>query len=285
MSPSHPSPPTATLLTLPSELRNQIYLHLFSTPSQTPTSTTTPQNPRPQHALALLQTSRQIHHETHLLAFTLHPFTLQTHQTHPSTLSPKLAVLRKPLLHSIRHLRLSATVHDLRALNETWETLPFGCRNLHLSSLTIRPQNPASALVETDMDTDTDTSAAGVADVSNAHTLAYILAESLKRLRQVGRVVVVNEGFCGVGGWGLVYRALVWRLWRWGGGGSGFRLARGEGWFVVFLDGGCERKVIRDGEDEGEGCRGWEVVGREVGEEVVALIGGEGEGGEMGVRA
>ena len=74
-------------------------------------------------------------------------------------------------------------------------------------------------------------------------------------------VEVRNQGCFNEVVWKLVYRSLVYRIWRWGGERCGVRfLCNGEdeeGWFRVWL---------KDGDE-----------GSEVGEEVVKLVGGSGE--------
>lgn len=109
---------------------------------------------------------------------------------------------------------------------------------------------------------------AEVADLSQSHTLAYILAETLKTLRNVRRVVVRNQGCFTDLVWRLVYRSLVYRLWRWGGSlcGLGFREwedGEGQSGFEVLC------RFTRGKEVEKEG---W----RDVLQEVNRLIGGEG---------
>lgn len=80
------------------------------------------------------------------------------------------------------------------------------------------------------------------------------------------------------GVWRIVYRSLVYRMWKWGGDVCGARFEvggeeddeEGEEWFRVYLQQG-------QGCFEGAGGVGDEenVPGKEVGEEVMRLAGGE----------
>ncbi len=75
-------------------------------------------------------------------------------------------------------------------------------------------------------------------------------------------VRVMNRGCFNEVVWRLLYRATVYRVWRWGGGKCGIRFEcneddGGEEWFRVWL---------KDGEE-----------GSEVGDEVVRLVGISGE--------
>ena len=117
---------------------------------------------------------------------------------------------------------------------------------------------------------------AEVADLSQSHTLAYILAETLKSLRNVRKVVVRNEDCFTEVVWRLVYRSLVYRLWRWGGSlcDLGFRELEGEQGFEVLCS--CGKQMAGKEQD-------W----RNVMEEVNRLIGDEdrreGIPGEVGL--
>ncbi|RMY69812.1 hypothetical protein D0863_06201 [Hortaea werneckii] len=307
---------TATLLTLPRELRNTIYLHIFSSSSSSdpkprstseqqpllnddddnddetnPSLPTDPQQPsitlhhyRPLH---ILLTCKQIHTEASLLALSQTPFHLPSRASDPLTFTHLSTPLRQIQLQSLRHLTLTARINALRALNETWCSLPFGCPELKLEKLTIVPLRP---------DCFARTAYAEVADLSQSHTLAYIFAETLKGLRNVRCFEVVRRGkkLGGGGGggeggvgfsagvWRIVYRSLVYRMWKWGGDVCGARFEvggeeekedgeeEGEGWFRVYLQQG-------QGCCEGTGGVGDEenVPGKEVGEEVMRLAGGE----------
>lgn len=141
-------------------------------------------------------------------------------------------------------------------MNESWDGLPFGNRNLRLSTLTIVPTRAdpgGSAYRE-------------VADLSQSHTLAYVFGETLKTLRNVGVLKVHNSGCFNEVVWKLVYRSTVYRMWRWGGGRCGVRFecsgeeteGTGEEWFCAWMDEGGENGV-------------------EVGEEVIRLVGASGE--------
>lgn len=116
---------------------------------------------------------------------------------------------------------------------------------------------------------------AEIADLSQCHTLAYIFAETFKGLKNVTVVEVRNHGCFNAVVWRIVYRSLVYRLWRWGGGKCGLRFecpsvpAAGsavqqhdpdeqDAWFKVHLRPAVDLEA-----------------GREVGEEVRRLAGGE----------
>jgi hypothetical protein len=111
---------------------------------------------------------------------------------------------------------------------------------------------------------------AEIADLSQSHTLAYIFSETLKGLRRVKCLEVRNEGCFNEVVWRLFYRSLVYRMWRWGGGKCGIRFESGEArpegtlleenrWFRAYMSGGEE------------------VRGFECGDEVMRLVGSEGD--------
>ncbi|KAI7105973.1 hypothetical protein KC339_g3455 [Hortaea werneckii] len=301
---------TAAFLTLPRELRNAIYLHIFSytSPDSIPpsipqhqqllnndnngddetnptSSADSPQPSFPHNSLQILLTCKQIHTEATLLALSQTPFDLPSQASDPSTFAELTVPLRPIQLQSLRHLTLTARINALRALNETWCSLPFGCADLKLEKLTIVPLRP---------DCFAKTAYAEVADLSQSHTLAYIFAETLKGLRNVRCFEVVRRGEqrrggggAGEGGgvgfsagvWRIVYRSLVYRMWKWGGDVCGARFEVGgegdgkdeDGWFRVYLQQGqgcCEGAG-------GLGDDGENVPGKEVGEEVMRLAGGE----------
>ncbi|KAK5109599.1 hypothetical protein LTR62_006836 [Meristemomyces frigidus] len=279
----------ASLLTLPCELRNQIYFYIFPNAyeldddddaqlqeaSHTPSTLTLAlrlhppskyTDPAPtlnptNHHLNLLLTTRQIHAEAHLLALSHTPFHLPSTYTTPSHFIHQTRHLSPTQLSAVRYLTLTAKISVLRALNETWNNLPFGHPSLRLERLTLVPRRP-----------DCTTSCyAEVAELSQAHTFAYVLAETLKGLRNVRVVEVRNEGCFGQGVWRVLYRSLVLRLWRWGGVRCGVLFEErgseeGKGW----EDGvGGARFRVFFGAARGVG------VGREVGEEIIRLAGGE----------
>ena len=287
-----PSNPPASLLTIPCELRNAVYYYVFAVdshpttsrhlePSEStslvralhlpqPTSLSTayaPETqPNPTTNLNLLLTSRQIHAEAHALALHHTPFHLSGPHADPDCFAALAAPLTTPnpttnnKLPSLRHLTLTARITHLRALNERWNGLPFGHSALHLDTLTLIPRKP-----------ECHTSAyAEVADLSQSHTLAYIVAETAKTLRQVRCLVVRNEGCFNEVVWRLVYRSLVYRIWRWAGPRAGLRFeCSGE-----LVEEGREWLRVWIGEDV---CEGEAEGAREGGEEVVRLVGGKGE--------
>lgn len=266
--------PPSALLTLPPELRNQIYHLLFTTsnayeiqkatpPTQLPSladfgkpSLKTNTNTRtPPNNASLLLANRQLYTETHLLYLTSTPFHLSGTYTEPSSFITRLSTLGDAKASSIRHVVLTAQILQLQALNECWNGTPFGHPSLRLDSLTIVPRRPAMC----------GSAYAEVADLSQSHTLAYILAETLKSLRGVKRVVVRNECCFGESVWRLVYRSLVYRLWRWGGRLCDLGLRE--------LDGECAFEVLCGmGKVERAAELGWQDVLQEVNR----LIGAEG---------
>jgi hypothetical protein len=87
--------------------------------------------------------------------------------------------------------------------------------------------------------------------LDQAHTLAHVLAETVKGLREVKEVRVVNLGCFGEAVWRVCYRHLVFKVWRWGGGNCGVRFAWGDGSGDVG-GGGEDREGGGDGAVEGE---------------------------------
>ncbi|KAK0312183.1 hypothetical protein LTR01_003097 [Friedmanniomyces endolithicus] len=268
--------PSAHLFTLPTELRNAIYLYIFSpTPGDTSPASSPPtpdplalalrfdKSPYPSNPsstppstspLRLLLTNRQIHSEAALLAISLTPFHLAGPLADPENFALRSRLLSPAKLGAIRHLTLTARISHLRALNETWAGLPFGSPELQLETLTIVPRRP-----------DCSSGAyAEVADLSQSHTLAYVFTETFKGLRGVGVVEVRNQGCFNDVVWRILYRGVVYRLFRWGGGECGVRFE------CSAEDGGGEQeawfRVLFQGSREG---------GNEVGAEVRRLAGGE----------
>ena len=262
------SQPPASLLSIPSELRNVIYLYLFNPEGAYERSTyndpqdpiaaalkpqfdnnsSTPEPCAPRH-LSVLQTCRQIHKEAHLLALSLTAFHVVGEASHPERFAEQFQ-MRDAKVAAIRHLMLTAKISHLRAMNETWGGLPFGQPSLELETLTIVPTRPdASSSAYRD-----------IAHLSQGSTLAYILGETVKCLKNVRCVIVKNRGCFDEGVWRVVYRSLVYQIWRWGGGKCGIRfeccnekeVALGDEWFRVWL---------QDGEE-----------GSEVGEEVMRFF-------------
>nr|POE94442.1 hypothetical protein CFP56_16682 [Quercus suber] len=279
----------ANLLTLPRELRNEIYHHLFAASLQLgayepdeppksdrkssdtfvrnndstlyrhfhPSEYSSDQHRHDSHRLALLATCKFIHTEAHLLALSLTPFHITGDNSQPELFNQLSRPLPPSKLHAIRHLTLTARVTHLRALNESWCGLPFGHVHLCLDTLTIVPRKPDASA----------TCFGEIADLSQSHTLAYVLAETLKQLRNVRILEVRNHGCFNEVVWRIVYRGLVFRLWRWGGAKCGVRFECGpegageadDGWFRVH--------IARMG-DVGE-----DLAGLEVGEEIARLAG------------
>lgn len=262
-------PKTPTLLTLPPEIRNSIYAYIFVPPvndpipevpdiqspiakalspaSSLPCSPTKEQatepsvSPRPPTNLDLLLTCRKIHHETHLLALSTSTFHLHTTSALPDHFALKAHPLCPTKQSAIKHLTLTARITQLRALNETWQGRPFGNSSLQLETLTLVPRRPDAG----------NTAWAEVAELDQCHTLAHVLAETLKTLGRVDEVRVQNTGCFGEGVWKLVYRHLVFKVWKWGGANCGIRFecSNGDadgvegGWFRAFLS--------QSGDDDG----------------------------------
>jgi hypothetical protein len=244
-------PPTnqpLTFLTLPPEIRNQVYAYIFVPPASNepipqapdiasplakalqldyilPCSSTHKQddnsdsNSHAPNRLATLLTSRQIHHEASLLALSTTTFHLHSTSAEPEAFALKASPLSKPQLSALKHLTLTARISQLRALNESWNNVPFGNSSLSLETLVLVPRRPDA----------TKSAWAEVAELDQCHTLAHVLAETCKGLRGVGEVRVVNTGCFGEAVWRVCYRHLVFKVWRWGGGNCGVRFEWGEG--------------------------------------------------------
>lgn len=271
----------ASLLTIPCELRNTIYMHVFE-PDLSDLDRNLPACPdelaialrlrdrgsylaacynanRAARKLRILQTCRQIHDEAGLLALSMTPFHVNGDCSYPDVFDLRSRPLSTAKISAIRHLTLSAKISNLRALNEAWDNHPFGHPSLQLETLTIVPNRPevhAPAFVE-------------IADLSQSHTLSYIFSETLKGLRNVAAIEVRNHNCFNEVVWKLFYRSLVYRMWRWGGGQCGVRFESGE-----LRPGGSEAKenqwfraYLLDGDSRGFEC----------GEEVCRLVGQTGE--------
>lgn len=153
---------------------------------------------------------------------------------------------------AIRHITISARTSKLRALNEAWCGLPFGHPSLRLETLTIVP-NRAECHIR---------SMGEIADLSQSHTLAYSLSETMKSLRNVKCIIVRNDGCFNEVVWRLFYRSFVYRLWRWGGAICGIRFESGERgaggsgkaenqWFRVYMEDGAEGRGVECGQEVG----------------------------------
>jgi hypothetical protein len=251
-----------TFLTLPPEIRNQVYSYIFvppvnnepiprapeiasplaialqlDSPPCTPLSDSDDDSPHPSSQqptpLSTLLTCHQIHREAQLLALSTSTFHLHSTSAEPEHFAVRTLPLSPAKLGALKHLTLTARITQLRALNETWNGQPFGNAHLHLETLTLVPRRPDA----------TKSAWAEVAELDQCHTLAHVLAETLKTLRNVGEVKVVNMGCFGEGVWKLAYRHLVFKVWRWGGMNCGVRFECSDaaaedgdgGWFKAFL--------------------------------------------------
>jgi ferredoxin-thioredoxin reductase catalytic subunit len=247
-----------SLLTLPAELRNQIYdllfietcpytrtahdpdtspcLADFGRPSNLDETTATPAQP-------LILACRQIHTETQLLHLQRTSFIIGGPYADPEDFKRLCTTNISPLLaKQIRHITLVGRINRLRALNESWNGIPFGCRHLSLETLVLVPRRPAQY----------DRHYAEIADLDSAQTLSYTLSETLKNLHNVKRVIVRNEDECfNAAVWKVVYRNLISRLLRWGGKLCSCRFREGDGWFEVLVDGrNADPVVYRDADTE-----------------------------------
>ncbi|EME86492.1 uncharacterized protein MYCFIDRAFT_206832 [Pseudocercospora fijiensis CIRAD86] len=257
------APERASFLTIPCELRNQIYMHIFQpnasdfypTLPVRPDAIATALNPETPKAslpklyhadrtsthLGLLRTCKQIQAEAQLLALSMTPFRLEGECTYPELFDIRSRPLSASKIGAIRHITLTARIGHLRALNEAWLGLPFGHPSLHLDTLLIIPKRPTNYV----------DSFAEIADLSQSHTLAYIFCETLKGLRNVQCVEIRNVG---------CFNEVVW-----GGGKCGVKFLSGE-----CNAGGTEidenrwfRAYLSSKDDQGNEC----------GEEVVRLVG------------
>lgn len=290
--PTNQSPPT--FLTLPPEIRNAIYAYIFVPPINDPipqvpdiaspiakalhldirgpsspcspvsecssSDESTEPSPRTPTPLDILLTCTKIHHEAHLLALSTSIFHLHSLASQPEQFALLTQPLSTPKLSALKHLTLTARITQLRALNETWDGRPFACSTLNLATLTLVPRRPSAV----------HTAWAEVAELDQCHTLAHVLAETLKTLGRVEEVRVMNSGCFGEGVWKLVYRHLVFKVWKWGGRDCGVRFecssgAEGE------VEGGWFRAFLGEAVGEGEGCKG-----RDAAVEAYRLLGAEG---------
>lgn len=268
----------ASLLTIPSELRNSIYTLIFDDqelPGANPAEIVLPPTApafaaalglqplkptcprRKTNDLDVLRTCKQIYQEANLLALSYTPFQVSAECTYPDIFDLRSRPLSAARIGAIKHITLRARTSHLRALNEAWLGRPFGHPSLQLDTLVIVPSRPevyGAAFAE-------------IADLSQSHTLAYIFSETFKGLRNVKCVEVRNEGCFKEVVWKLVYRQLTFRLWRWGGGRCGVRFESGE-----CAPGGTAVS-------ENQWFKAWfgEERGVECGEEVVRLVGDTGE--------
>ena len=262
-----------TLLTIPCELRNAIYHYVFAPdavsrsfqfthswdPLAVQLQVLRPLEDRKTQSsndLRILLTCRQIHDEAHQLAVSLTGFDVTGERAKPDCFALHASTLRDSKVSALRHITLTARISYLRSMNEQWRGLPFGHPELMLDTLTIVPTKADCS----------HTSYREVADLSQVHTLAYILAETVKGLRNVRVLQVENRGCFNEVVFKLVYRSLVYRLFRWAGRQSGIKVCSNNeedenpvGWFHVLLR-----------EDTGGE---W----REVGEEVDRFLGRDGE--------
>ena len=244
---------THPFLTLPPELRNAIYDHVYVTPSpylpvvkhiesspirdffSTTFGRKSPLDQLPTSAsnkpiCGLIQSCKQLHAEAHVLYFLRTNFILSGPYATPEYFERIVAPLSAEQVRHIRHITLTGRINNLRALNESWNGVPFNDPNIHLSTLTIvprRPQNHESQYAE-------------IADLSQSHTLAHLLAETLKTLRGIDRIIVRNDEECfNPIVWRLVYRSLVYRLWNWGGANLGLKFrpdpSDQHAWFEILL--------------------------------------------------
>ncbi|KAK4553994.1 hypothetical protein LTR86_008835 [Recurvomyces mirabilis] len=277
-------PPPASLLALPCELRNQIYLYIFAEQWATRDAANSSKGRPSEHTNALslalqldtkaetssLSSDRRLSHfsilltchklrtEAQLLALSHTPFDLPSDCSSPDIFALRTAHLSQPQLASLRHLSLTAKINPLRALNESWFGLPFGHPSLRLDKLTIVPQKP-----------DCTTSCyAEIADLSQAHTLAYVLAETLKGLRNVKTLEVRNENCFNFSVWQVLYKGLILKLWRWGGVKCGVTFESLEDDREDWKGSDAAFRVYMD-ECHANGR------GREVGDEIIRLAGGE----------
>ncbi|KAI4745866.1 hypothetical protein E4T50_03855 [Aureobasidium sp. EXF-12298] len=234
----------SSLLNLPAELRNQIYDLLFietcpytCTANDNSTSKSLADFGRPTNlddtmatpVQPLLLTCRQMYKETQLLHLQRTSFTVGGIYADPEAFGRLCTASLSPsLARELRHITLVGRINRLRALNESWNGIPFGNQHLTLETLVLVPRRPAQY----------DRHYAEIADLDSAHTLSYTLSETLKNLHNVERVVVRNEDDCfNAVVWKVIYRNLISRLLRWGGKLCSCRFREGDNWFEVLVDG------------------------------------------------
>lgn len=269
-----------SFLSIPAELRNHIYGLLFPPPRcqslgkqcqldlpplssfgedvvySVPCATS-----RSTGVAAIALGCRQLQRETQLLFLGTTLFHLTGSAADPVVFATLASHL--PLSHrqAVRHIVLSARISHLRSMNETWNALPFGSGDFFLETLTLVPRRPEIH----------ERAWAEVADLSQSHTLAYILGETLKSLRHVGIVIVCNEGCFNEVIWQLTYRSLVFRLWKWGGRLCELKVCENEAekCFAIKCNGWPNTRA-----DDLNDTRTW----KDIGEELNRLV-GEGDQG------
>ncbi|GAB7346133.1 hypothetical protein MBLNU457_4882t1 [Dothideomycetes sp. NU457] len=276
-----------TFLSLPPELRNQIYHLLYVQQEYCPSTTKGPIKPLELTSFGrdttydniqtttknngnLLRVCRQIHHETHLLYWDTSLFHLTGAYAEPKAFDSIVSAIPRSRQSAIKHIVLTAKLNHLRCLNEQWNSVPFGNDSLSLDTLTIIPIKPEihGNLYEE------------VVDLNQSHTIAHVLTETLKSLRNVRVVVLRNEGCYKPVVWKLLYSGLVYRLWRWGGRlcGLGFReLISGDGFEILSGDAHEELKARSKEERLDEASRGW----KDIEEEMDRLMGLENRDGRV----
>ncbi|KAF2154406.1 hypothetical protein K461DRAFT_128874 [Myriangium duriaei CBS 260.36] len=232
----------ASLLTMPAEVRLQIYGILFPRPIYKAREIHQPVQPpsladfgKPpaygdhapadEHHAAIVSACRQLCHETQLLYLEntiFHLVGIAADPVHFGEYTAHLPIAQK---RAIRHIVLTARISHLRALNETWNSIPFGNENVFLETLTVVPRRPKTY----------GQGYAEVADLSQCHTLAYILTETLKGLSNVGTVTVRNEKCFNNVIWRLTYRSVVFRIFKWCGQLCDLRFKENEDeeWFSI----------------------------------------------------
>jgi len=273
---------TPSFLSLPPELRNQIYQLLFVQQEYGPSTTTGVVKPLELTSFGrdtsydnvrsgsesnanLLRVCRQIYQETHLLYWDTTLFHLKGGYAEPKAFQAIVSAIPEPLQPAIKHIVITGKLNHLRCLNEQWNSVPFGKDSLYLDTLTIVPKRPEiHGSVYT-----------AVVDQDQSRTIAHVLAETLKSLRNVRVVVLRNDGSYNPTVWRLLYTGLVYRLWRWGGRlcGLGFREMESEDGFEI-LCGDAFEELRVDSRDES--LKKTNMEWRDIGEEMHRLMGGEG---------
>jgi hypothetical protein len=248
-----------SFLHLPAELRIHIYDLVFieSCPYTYPVHSPLGSNPslvdfgrpsildetQPFTCQSLLLTCRQIYNETQHLHLQRTTFAIGAHCAHPDAFSRLCTTnLSPPLVSQLRHITLVGRINHLRALNESWNGVPFANPHLSLQTLLLVPRRPVQY----------DLHHAEMADLSTAHTISYILSETLKNLHRVERVIVRNENDCFNDlVWKVIYTSMISRLLRWGGKLCSCRFRRGHGWFEVLPDGRhADPELFKDADQE-----------------------------------
>ncbi|KAK8183108.1 hypothetical protein IWZ00DRAFT_368558 [Phyllosticta capitalensis] len=189
--------PRLSLLGLPAEIRNQIWEYVF--PVHNGQGAVAPQTS--SSSLSLLLTSRQIHAETLLLAYSRTPFA--TPLCRPSALTQRLTVLSPPQVRAIRSLTFTyAPRTAARTWDGDWRPLLFPvyvqCRKLLWEAVRLLPGVRSVRFVLDGGSGSTKGGAAGGEGAQEAKSVGLTRLGATRR-RTVGGVKFFFDTVVGVG--------------------------------------------------------------------------------------